>query len=91
MIYEAPKLQRVFTLERETLIGARLVPLSKYLKDYHGRNRRYRGNMVAAMPACPSYGFKVTPAKAGVQPLVLFWIPVCAGMTEEYLIRGSPR
>ncbi len=26
----------------------RLAPLSKYLQDYHGRNRPYRGNMVAA-------------------------------------------
>jgi len=48
MIYKDPKLQRVFILESETLIGARLAPLSKYLKDYHGKNRPYKGNMVAA-------------------------------------------
>ena len=48
MIYKDPTLERVFILESETLIGVRLAPLSKYLKDYHGRNRPYRGNMVIA-------------------------------------------
>ena len=48
MIYKDPTLQRVFILESETLIGVRLAPLSKYLKDYHGRNHPYKGNIVAA-------------------------------------------
>ncbi|MFM1891910.1 MAG: hypothetical protein RLZ44_987 [Pseudomonadota bacterium] len=48
MIYKDPTLRRVFILESETLIGVRLAPLSKYLKDYHGKNRPYRGNMVLA-------------------------------------------
>lgn len=48
MIYRDPTLERVFVLESETLIGVRLAPLSKYLKDYHGKNRPYRGNIVIA-------------------------------------------
>lgn len=48
MIYKDPTLQRVFILESETLIGVRLAPLSKYLRDYHGKNRPYKGNMVVA-------------------------------------------
>ncbi|MGB5201206.1 MAG: YiiX/YebB-like N1pC/P60 family cysteine hydrolase [Sedimenticolaceae bacterium] len=48
MIYKDPTLQRVFILESETLIGVRLAPLSKYLKDYHGKNRPYKGNIVVA-------------------------------------------
>jgi uncharacterized protein YycO len=56
MIYRDPTLQRVFILESETLIGVRLAPLSKYLSDYHGKNRPYKGNMVIA---------KVNPAVDG--------------------------
>lgn len=48
MIYRDPTLERVFILESETLIGVRLAPLSKYLRDYHGKNRPYRGNIVIA-------------------------------------------
>lgn len=48
MIYRDPTLQRIFILESETLIGVRLAPLSKYLRDYHGKNRPYRGNIVIA-------------------------------------------
>jgi hypothetical protein len=48
MIYRDPTLERVFILESETLIGVRLAPLSKYLRDYHGKNRPYKGNMVIA-------------------------------------------
>ncbi|MEW8396985.1 MAG: YiiX/YebB-like N1pC/P60 family cysteine hydrolase, partial [Candidatus Thiodiazotropha sp.] len=48
MIYRDPTLERVFVLESETLIGVRLAPLSKYLRDYHGRNRPYKGNIVIA-------------------------------------------
>jgi hypothetical protein len=36
----------VFILESETGIGVRLVPVSKYLRDYHGRRRPYRGQIV---------------------------------------------
>ncbi|MGB7933032.1 MAG: YiiX/YebB-like N1pC/P60 family cysteine hydrolase [Gammaproteobacteria bacterium] len=48
MIYKDPTLERVFILESETLIGVRLAPLSKYLRDYHGKNRPYKGNIVIA-------------------------------------------
>ena len=46
MIYRDDDLGRVFILESETLIGVRVAPLSKYLRDYHGRNRPYKGRMV---------------------------------------------
>jgi hypothetical protein len=48
MIYRDPTLERVFILESETLIGVRLAPLSKYLCDYHGKNRPYQGNIIIA-------------------------------------------
>jgi hypothetical protein len=46
VVYRDEALGRVFVLESETGIGVRLVPLSKYLRDYHGRNRPYRGQIV---------------------------------------------
>jgi cell wall-associated NlpC family hydrolase len=46
IIYRDETLGRVFILESETGIGVRLVPLSKYLRDYHGRRRPYRGQIV---------------------------------------------
>ena len=46
MIYKDPTLKRVFVLESETMIGVRLAPLSKYLRDYHGKNRPYKGNIM---------------------------------------------
>ena len=48
IIYNDADLQRVFVLESEIGIGVRLAPLSKYLRDYHGRYRPYRGQIVAA-------------------------------------------
>lgn len=46
VIYRDGALDRIFILESETGIGVRLVPLSKYLRDYHGRRRPYRGQVV---------------------------------------------
>ncbi len=46
ILYRDEHLGRVFILESETGIGVRLVPLSKYLRDYHGRRRPYRGQIV---------------------------------------------
>jgi cell wall-associated NlpC family hydrolase len=46
IVYRDEALQRVFVLESETGIGVRLAPLSKYLRDYHGRRRPYRGQIV---------------------------------------------
>jgi hypothetical protein len=53
VVYRDEALQRVFVLESEAGIGVRLVPLSKYLRDYHGRNKPYRGQIVVgrAVPA----------------------------------------
>jgi cell wall-associated NlpC family hydrolase len=48
IVYRDEHLQRVFILESETGIGVRLVPISKYLRDYHGRRRPYRGQIVIA-------------------------------------------
>lgn len=48
VIYNDADLQRVFVLESEISIGVRLVPVSKYLRDYHGRYRPYRGQIVVA-------------------------------------------
>lgn len=45
VVYRDDSLQRVFVLESEAGIGVRLVPLSKYLRDYHGRRRPYRGQI----------------------------------------------
>lgn len=46
VVYRDETLRRVFILESEAGIGVRLVPLSKYLRDYHGRRRPYRGQIV---------------------------------------------
>jgi len=46
IVYRDDNLQRIFVLESETAIGVRLVPLSKYLRDYHGRDKPYRGRIV---------------------------------------------
>ncbi len=51
VVYVDEQLDRVFVLESETGIGVRLVPLSKYLRDYHGRRRPYRGEIVIARVA----------------------------------------
>ena len=46
VIYRDEHLGRVFVLESEAGVGVRLVPVSKYLRDYHGRRRPYRGQIV---------------------------------------------
>ncbi len=46
IIYRDDHLERIFVLESETAIGVRLAPLSKYLRDYHGRNKPYKGRIV---------------------------------------------
>jgi len=48
IIYKDADLQRVMVLEAEPKIGIRLIPLSKYLKDYRGTKRPYRGQVVVA-------------------------------------------
>ncbi len=46
IIYKDEELQRVMVLEAEPRIGIRLIPLSKYLKDYKGSKRSYKGQVV---------------------------------------------
>jgi len=46
IVYRDEALGRVFVLESEAGVGVRLVPVSKYLRDYHGRRRPYRGQIV---------------------------------------------
>lgn len=46
IIYRDDNLGRVFILESETLIGVRVAPLSKYLRDYHGKNKPYKGCII---------------------------------------------
>jgi len=48
IIYKDVELQRVMVLEAEPKIGIRLIPLSKYLKDYKGTKRPYKGQVVLA-------------------------------------------
>ena len=48
IIYRDEPLGRILVLESEKLYGVRLAPLSKYLKDYHGKNKPYKGKIVVA-------------------------------------------
>jgi hypothetical protein len=48
MIYYDETLQRMLILESEKLYGVRLAPLSKYIKDYHGKNKPYKGLIAIA-------------------------------------------
>lgn len=48
IVYKDEELGRVMILEAEPKIGIRLIPLSKYLKDYKGTRRPYKGQIVMA-------------------------------------------
>lgn len=48
IIYNDDSLGRVLILESEKAYGVRLAPLSKYVKDYHGKNKPYKGMVVIA-------------------------------------------
>lgn len=48
IIYKDEKLNRILVLESEKLYGVRLAPLSKYVKDYHGKNKPYKGKVIIA-------------------------------------------
>jgi uncharacterized protein YycO len=48
IIYKDEELGRVMVLEAEPKIGIRLIPVSKYLKDYKGTKRPYKGQVVLA-------------------------------------------
>ena len=47
-IYKDEELGRVLVLEAEPRIGIRLVPLSKYIHNYKGKKRPYKGQVVLA-------------------------------------------
>ena len=46
IIYKDEQLQRIMVLEAEPYVGIRLIPLSKYLKDYKGKRKPYKGQIV---------------------------------------------
>lgn len=48
IVYKDEELGRVLILEAEPKIGIRLIPLSKYLHDYKGTKRPYKGQVVLA-------------------------------------------
>jgi uncharacterized protein YycO len=48
MVYYDEALGRMLILESEKLYGVRLAPLSKYIKDYHGKNKSYKGLIAIA-------------------------------------------
>ncbi len=48
IIYRDAELKRVMVLEAEPKVGIRLIPLSKYLKDYKGTKKPYKGQVVIA-------------------------------------------
>lgn len=48
IVYKDEELGRVLLLEAEPYIGIRLIPLSKYLHDYKGKKRPYKGQVVIA-------------------------------------------
>jgi hypothetical protein len=48
IVYYDATLDRMLILESEKLYGVRIAPLSKYIKDYHGKNRPYKGLMAVA-------------------------------------------
>ena len=62
IIYRDDNLRRIFVLESETAIGVRLVPLSKYLRNYHGRNKPYKGRIVIGRIAPAADSEKVKKA-----------------------------
>ncbi|MBK7434992.1 MAG: hypothetical protein IPI66_14625 [Chitinophagaceae bacterium] len=48
VVYKDEELGRVMLLEAEPRIGIRLIPLSKYLRDYKGSKRPYKGQIMVS-------------------------------------------
>lgn len=48
VVYKDEDLGRVLILEAEPYVGIRLIPLSKYLKNYNGTRKKYKGQVVIA-------------------------------------------
>lgn len=53
VIYKDEELGRVLVLEAEPYVGIRLIPLSKYLHDYKGKKRPYKGQVALARLSIP--------------------------------------
>jgi hypothetical protein len=53
IIYKDEALGRVLVLEAEPFVGVRLIPLSKYLYDYKGSKKSYKGQIALAKLAIP--------------------------------------
>ncbi len=53
IIYKDEALDRILILESEKLYGVRLAPLSKYIKDYHGKNKPYKGQIAVGKTITP--------------------------------------
>ncbi len=48
IVYKDEQLGRVLVLEAEPYVGIRMIPLSNYLRNYKGKNRPYKGQVVIA-------------------------------------------
>lgn len=48
IIYKDEELQRILVLEAEPFYGVRMIPLSKYLYDYQGKMKPYKGQIALA-------------------------------------------
>jgi Permuted papain-like amidase enzyme, YaeF/YiiX, C92 family len=48
VVYKDEELGRVMVLEAEPYVGIRLIPLSKYMHDYKGKKRPYKGQIAIA-------------------------------------------
>jgi Permuted papain-like amidase enzyme, YaeF/YiiX, C92 family len=48
VVYKDEELGRVLVLEAKPYIGIRLIPLSKYISDYKGTKRPYKGQVAIA-------------------------------------------
>lgn len=62
IVYKDEKLGRVLILEAEPKIGIRLIPLSKYLHDYKGTKKPYKGQIVMARLTTELPGEKLNKA-----------------------------
>lgn len=53
IVYKDEQLGRVLLMEAEPYIGIRLVPLSKYIRDYNGSGRPYKGQIFVTKYTIP--------------------------------------
>ncbi|WP_462248409.1 YiiX/YebB-like N1pC/P60 family cysteine hydrolase [Ferruginibacter sp.] len=48
VVYKDEELGRIMVLEAEPYVGIRLIPVSKYLRNYKDKNRPYKGQIAIA-------------------------------------------